>query len=245
MTPQTTTFVTHLYPPAPWQLNGRAWVSLSLIDIKLVRSYIPKELEIVQLLPGKTLGGLYIATYEISSTLTYNELIVFGGLTRRGRQMGAWVTHIYVDNPRSIAGGREIWGLPKQMARFHWIEGDSAPHDVAQGISVRPQVTVYRNELLLCSLSYRWQTPGIPLSLPPGSGSFSTVGNDLVWFSATGNLTPHLLVEAQVDLACNSPFSLMGLENLWFAVSCENLRLQVNAPIAQNVQAIRPINPAL
>jgi acetoacetate decarboxylase len=64
------------YPPAPWQLRGNAIQTLNLVDIDRVRQFVPPELDIVAVLPGKTLGSIYISEYQIGSVLTYNELIV-------------------------------------------------------------------------------------------------------------------------------------------------------------------------
>ena len=53
-----------------------------------------------------------LANYT-SGTLVYRELIVFSHATARGMV----VSHIYVDDEQSLSGGREIWGLPKELAR--------------------------------------------------------------------------------------------------------------------------------
>jgi hypothetical protein len=54
-------------------------------------------------------GGAMLANYE-GGTLAYHELIVF--------RPGLKVSHIYVDSPESMRGGREIWKLPKELAEF-------------------------------------------------------------------------------------------------------------------------------
>ena len=109
------------YPPAPWRLTGRAYVNLQLVPTREVHD-VPSSVQVVQVLPRRTLGGLYLARYDTESTLTYSELIVFSALVRRGRRFGGWVSHIYVDAVESVAGGREIWGLPKDFASFEWGE---------------------------------------------------------------------------------------------------------------------------
>lgn len=68
--------------------------------------------------PGWTFGGVYCAHYGAGSTLEYLELIVIPGLVRRGHRLGAWISHIYVDDAQSVAGGRSIWALPKELAEF-------------------------------------------------------------------------------------------------------------------------------
>ena len=39
------------------------------------------------------------------------------------------LAHIWVDSPQSVAGGRELWAIPKGLARFD-RDGDSATVDV-------------------------------------------------------------------------------------------------------------------
>jgi hypothetical protein len=207
----------HTYPAAPWMLAGRAVISLQLMDVKKVRPLLPQELEIIPILPGKTIGGIYISTYGEGSVLNYSELIVFSSLTRYGDRIGAWITHIYVDNFQSIAGGTNIWGLPKQMARFNWTKGD------------RPQITVYQGEQLLCCLSYGWQSPGIPFSIPPFF-NFSRLESELVWFSAHAKATSHLLLGTDLQIPSASPFADLELSYPWLGFSLDPLTLSVNAP---------------
>jgi acetoacetate decarboxylase len=127
------------YPPAPWKAKGFVVQTLRLIDVEKVRRFVPSELEIVSVLPGKTLGSVYIADYGPGSALEYNELIVAPALTRRGRTIRFWISHIYVDNRDSMAGGREIWGLPKEIAQFNWSQD-------------RREIEIRQEGRLLCSL---------------------------------------------------------------------------------------------
>ena len=101
------------YPAAPWKLKGYALQTLNLIEVEKARNFVPPELEIVSVLPGKTLGGIYLSAYQSGSILEYNELIVVPGLVRYQNKTATWISHIYVDDEKSVAGGREIWGLPK------------------------------------------------------------------------------------------------------------------------------------
>jgi acetoacetate decarboxylase len=114
------------YPQAPWMLYGYAIQTVHLIDIEKARPLIPKELEIVSIWPGKTLGGVYISSYKSGSVLEYSELIVIPAVVSNSGKIGGWVSHIYVDNSDSVAGGREIWGLPKELAEFSWVKGEQS-----------------------------------------------------------------------------------------------------------------------
>src|SRR5688572_23194128 len=124
------------YPSAPWTLKGFAVQTLQLVDTARARSFVPPDLDIVSVLPGKTLGVVYLASYGPESVLSYNELIVVPALTRYGKNVGFWISHIYVDHPDSMAGGREIWGLPKELAQFTWQMGEQNHVLVRQGEQV-------------------------------------------------------------------------------------------------------------
>ena len=68
----------------------------------------------IMVIPHGATSGLFLATYT-GETLAYHELIVF--------RPGLVVSHIYVDDERSLAGGREIWNLPKELAEFRVSPG--------------------------------------------------------------------------------------------------------------------------
>ena len=97
------------------------------------------------------MGGIYLARYGPGSTLEYSELIVFSGVARAGDRLGGWVATIYVDSEESAAGGREIWGLPKEMAMFDWD---------AKGVTVRqPDNLLIRVSGLECRRGFPIRAP--------------------------------------------------------------------------------------
>jgi hypothetical protein len=209
------------YPIAPWSLLGQAWISFHAVDITVMQRFLPAMLEILPIFPGKTLGGIYIASYGEGSVLSYNELIVFCGLVRYGDRISAWVTHIYVDHPQSVGGGRNIWGLPKQLASFHWGKGD------------RPEVTVFQDGGQLCHFSYRWQLPpgmSIPMPIPSWAGAFSWLQSQVMWFSVQGRAKTHFLIETVIEVPDISPFALFNFTHPIMAFSLEDLTVSVQQP---------------
>ena len=84
------------YPEAPWRLQGELIV-------------VPART------PGRQIGGVMLANYT-GGTLAYRELIVFSHATTHGMV----ISHIYVDDERSMQGGIHIWGLPKELATFEY-----------------------------------------------------------------------------------------------------------------------------
>lgn len=205
-----------VYPPAPWNLQGHALLTCHLIDVGLARTVIPPEFEIVSLLPGKTLGGVYLSSYDAGSILPYNELIVTAALVRYGQAIGSWISHIYVDHPDSVAGGREIWGLPKELADFTWSPD---------------RVTVYQADRLLCSLHNLQPWFRLPSSWQPRlKGTvFSQLGPDLLRFesrfqSAIAVGKGHLTVPE------TSPLARLNLGQAVFRIDMANLFLQAGVP---------------
>lgn len=200
------------YPKAPWTLQGYAFQTLQPLDIDRVRSLIPRELEIIPVWPGKTLGGVYLSDYGSGSVLQYSELIVIAAVVGYKGKFGGWISHIYVDNSDSVAGGREIWGLPKEIAEFRWD---------------KEHVTVRQGNRLLCSFNYNRQGFGWQQWL--GASGFSTLGSDLLIFPA--ELESHLgLVSSKLEVPPESPFASLSLCQPWLTVHCDQMRMVVSAP---------------
>ncbi|NJN88077.1 MAG: acetoacetate decarboxylase family protein [Leptolyngbyaceae cyanobacterium SL_7_1] len=201
-------------PPAPWTLNGFAYVSLQLVDWDKAYAHVPSHLTLLSVLPGYTLGGIYLASYGTGSTLPYSELIVIPGLVQLGNTVGAWISHIYVDNPDSVAGGRQIWGLPKEMAEFDW-QAD------------RTRVTVQQGDRLLCDLQTDWH---LSLWRQPFVGNvFSQIHSTLMQFVGKASFQP-ALTGAQVYIPPTAPFANLGLDRPLVVVGCQDLDLWVEAP---------------
>ena len=200
------------YPQAPWLLQGYAYQTLQLLDVNRVRPLIPPELNIISVLPGKTIGGVYLANYGTGSVLEYNELIAIAALVTHGGKFGAWVSHIYVDNADSVAGGREIWGLPKQIAEFTWEP---------------ERVTARQGDRLLCCLNYNRSGFGWRQQL--SASSFSTLRNSLLAFPA--RLEAQIgLTSSKLEVPLESPLTALNLSQPWLTVSCDQMRLQVGIP---------------
>lgn len=204
------------YPPPPWTLQGYAFQTVNLFDIDYCRSFIPSELQIISVLPGKTLGGVYFSSYQSGSVLEYNELIVVPALVRYQEKIAAWVSHIYVDNEDSVAGGREIWGLPKELANFTWD---------TDGLSV------YQNNCQLCSFYHQkgifnfstwWRQP---LS----GNVFGGLNTDLLLFSSTFK-SYISLINGQLKIPSESPLAALNMSQPMAIFNLTELTLIVNSP---------------
>ena len=203
------------YPQAPWKLQGHGFQTVNLLSIDRVRPFVPTELKIVSVAPGKTLGGLYVASYNVNSTLIYSELIVVSAIVRHAGQLGAWISHIYVDNPDSMLGGQNIWGLPKQLAQFTWEIGQKS------------RVQVHQDDRLLCTLGCSWKLPGWQQSLSPPI--LSKLHSNLMVFEGQAAFKFYL---AGIDLqiSSQSPFAALEIEQPLLGFYADPLHLVAGIP---------------
>ncbi|MEU0742205.1 acetoacetate decarboxylase family protein [Streptomyces sp. NPDC006134] len=104
------------YPPEPWHLEGRLYVSVWTVPRSDVTAPLPPEVRPVTLL-GRALVGTAWAVYEGDGVLRYREVLRAVLVRRRFRPM-ATITGIWVDSEASRAGGRALWGVPKELAVF-------------------------------------------------------------------------------------------------------------------------------
>lgn len=134
------------YPPPPWHLSGQSWLGVFRVDRNPL---VANEYKHV-------LNPRHVAVALIrylSGTLRYDELIV-GSLVRHRGRIGLYVHHIWVDDLASLWGGRNIWGLQKEMALFAWEENVVTISD-ADGLIAQIQVNQTR----------AWM-PSLPLWMP-------------------------------------------------------------------------------
>ena len=171
------------HPAPPWHLNGEF-----LIVPAIVRP--------------QALGGVLLANYA-SGTLAYRELIVFERATRRGMV----ISHIYVDDEQSMHGGRQIWGLPKELATFEY---GRTRFEAAQ-----------EQPLLRATIRRR---PGrLPLIVPAPivSEAGATLG------IARVRAAPALVT---LDVPAASPFAHLGLSGTHLGLAGDGLRLTMPPP---------------
>lgn len=192
------------FPPAPWHLAGECWVGLFQADAPL-----PCPAPWKPLLSART--AMVALMHYDTGTLRYDELMV-GPLVRAGTHLGLLVSSIWVDSPTSVAGGRTLWQLPKQLARFAWEEGRVRIEDADGPIAT---LSVQRNPARL---------PRLPLPMPGIGGG---PGN---WCHFTGRLRGRL---SRGGLGVEQwsprfPFRLAGPAS--FSVRASGMQLTVPAP---------------
>jgi acetoacetate decarboxylase len=143
-----------------------------LLDRKRVRPLVPEAVCILPVLPGKTLGLLMWVHYGLGSTLNYNELIFLPALVIYRGRIGMWVSHIYVDDEQSYLGGRQMFGVPKELARFEWPSARMGTARMFLG----------NQEVIRADFSQ----PSWSLPLPVLLGAFGNATGQVRWFSGVG-----------------------------------------------------------
>jgi acetoacetate decarboxylase len=176
------------HPAAPWHLHG--------------------ELVIV---PSPSLAhpvrGVFLADYQ-AGTLQYHELIVISHVTPRGLV----VSHIYVDDEQSLSGGREIWGLPKELAEF----------DVS-----RRSFIVRQAGNLLLRASIRRKPGWLPIFIP--APITSRAGE--AFGRARVKAAPALV---SLEIPDESPFAHLGLAGRYVGLAGDDMQLTMPAPLRRS-----------
>lgn len=120
------------YPPAPWTMEGVWMFSIHPVRRSLAAANLPAPLRPLWLPAGRTLGWSFISQYGPGSTLEYQEAAC-GLVLRRGARPALWISGLVVDSPSSVAGGRNLWGLPKELADIAWSSPERDRASAAQG----------------------------------------------------------------------------------------------------------------
>ncbi|MBK1788241.1 acetoacetate decarboxylase family protein [Prauserella cavernicola] len=108
------------YPPQPWNLAGNAYLSVWSVP----RSGLPRVPATVRPL---TIGGNAVVftawiDYQPPGQLAYHELLSTVAVRNGPRATGS-ITEIWVDSEISLAGGRELWAIPKDLATLEFAYG--------------------------------------------------------------------------------------------------------------------------
>lgn len=184
-------------------------MSLHLVDIAAALRSMPPGLRPISVWPGKTLGGILLGYYGPGSTLEYHELAVLTGLARHRGRFGFWVSHLYVDSEASVIGGRRL-GLDKRVANFDW-SGGMPPF----------YVTVAHEDRHLLSVRGSRGLPLLPFWL--GAGSFSRLGDGILWFSSRFRAWWRIC-RVEYTIPKNSPLAELRLGRPLAAVAAKRAR---------------------
>jgi Acetoacetate decarboxylase (ADC) len=131
--------VSEAYPPEPWRLRGDLHASVFAVPLASVRVDLPPGWRPLRWGRFGVVGTAWVS-YQPGGVLAYQELMSTL-LVRRGWRVLPTITHTWVDSPASRAGGRELWGIPKELAAFGAFRASADDGPIAAG-SVRLRVSL-------------------------------------------------------------------------------------------------------
>lgn len=108
------------YPSPPWHTHGYAAIRAYRVPREVVQ--VPEGLTI-RSRRGQCTGLLAYVRYLAPSPLQYAELIWMPTMVEAKGKKGWYVARMHVDDESTLAAGREVWALPKTMARFEESDG--------------------------------------------------------------------------------------------------------------------------
>jgi len=197
--------VSATYPPQPWDLVGRGWITTWALD----RAALPELPAGVRPVGrrGRAVAATMFVDYGASGLLAYGELLA-GVLVRRGARVGLAITDIWVDSPASREGGRALWGVPKELADF----GDLSTEPVdGELVASTAGADLARASFTPARL------PGVPLPLPVTAFIAQTVpvgpsdapGAETVWTPVRAGARSVRLARGRWSSPATSPLGWM------------------------------------
>lgn len=122
------------YPPEPWDLTGTGTVTTWRVPVadlpQLPAGVRPAAVR------GTAVATTAFVRYDERGLMAYDELLA-AVLVRHGRGLGLSITQIWVDSETSMAGGRGLWGIPKDLATFGELYAGTAAGPIASCALVR------------------------------------------------------------------------------------------------------------
>ncbi|RKR86852.1 acetoacetate decarboxylase [Micromonospora pisi] len=159
------------YPPEPWDLRGQMYVSVWAVPHAELPP-LPEGLAHIE--RPVTLGGRGLivgawAEYQPGGVLHYREMLA-AVLVRVKARPALAVTDIWVDSRSSRDGGRELWGIPKELAELEISSGAVPGNDAITASARAASLTIAR-----CLIRPGRRLPGrwpfrLTVAQPLGSG---------------------------------------------------------------------------
>ncbi|MEU4743314.1 acetoacetate decarboxylase family protein [Actinosynnema sp. NPDC023658] len=191
------------FPPEPWVLHGRACVSAWLVPATALPPLPVRPVTVA----GRALVGTAFVDYRPPG-LAYHEVLA-AVLVRRGFRIGVSIARIWVDSPVSLAGGRALWGIPKEVADFEWGDDLAASARDSQGPIASVRVRASRFGVRLPVAVSTWQAFGDGLARTP--------------LRATGRVSP---ARAAWDIAPDGPLAWLLPHRPLLGVAVDRLRMR-------------------
>ena len=114
-------------PPEPWHLRGAMRAALWLVPRRDLPPWPLPEGARAVTIAGRSPLITFWVDYGDGGDLAYRELLVAVAV-RQGAGLAATAVQVWVDDERSLAGGRHLWAIPKQPAAFDFRPLPPARH---------------------------------------------------------------------------------------------------------------------
>lgn len=187
------------HAPAPWQLEGDAYILM----LKFPRTFLEQHTFIPPQLQGKRSGHcgyLMFVHYRQSDVGPYDELLFIPGTFRFPDGKRYWsISRIYVSSHASVWHGQRNWGIPKAHADFSVAWGKDGTKDDEIRLSHQGEVFAQ-----LRFRARRWGTPFSSGWTPQALRTLSQLRDDTMYTFAPevkARLHPARLLEAKCDPA--------------------------------------------
>ena len=119
---------TPAYPPQPWDLAGLGHLTTWTVPVGALPP-LPSGARPVTV-RGHAIVSTAFVSYSTQGLMAYDELLA-ALVVRHGRWFGLSITDIWVDSESSMLGGRELWGIPKDLATFDGLRATTAAGPIA------------------------------------------------------------------------------------------------------------------
>ncbi|HEX2915530.1 MAG TPA: acetoacetate decarboxylase family protein [Chloroflexia bacterium] len=190
------------YPAPPWHLQGQLYGSIWAVPAGSFKYELEPRFHSLRALGYQGVFAGFV-DYQDGSSLVYHELLAGLLVTRKGGLGTAFsITHMWVDSSASRQGGREIWGVPKEMAQFdyHYSRGQ---RDL--------QASARSAEIALANGNFKAVTPVLPwLRLPVFFPNWQFLQNRVVSSNGTFWCAPEFCRGGMV-IPPESPLASLGI----------------------------------
>ncbi|NOY53609.1 MAG: acetoacetate decarboxylase family protein [Deltaproteobacteria bacterium] len=200
----------------PWSLSGYCIMIFYLVPARRAEELVPSPLEVSEVVPGATLGGLYAALYQTGEVGPFSEFSAFPALVRYGKRRGFYAPFSMVESLDDLPGYRGAWGLRKECASFEWREdGGHYGLDVLCGTQ----------KIVSIQLSSHRLTLPIRVSFP----FFHVRSRGVVSYHADYAARVHLS-SSSVDIPAESPLTEYGLKRKLMTTLWESTKILLHPP---------------
>jgi len=200
----------------PWSLGGYCMMIFYLVSSRQAAELVPSPLEVSEVVPGATLGGLYAALYQTGDFGTLSEFSAFPALVRYKKRRGFFVPFSMVESRDDLPGYKGAWGLRKECASFEWQETKDHYH---------LNVLCGTQRIVSIDLNTRRLTLPIRISFP----FFHVRSRGVISYHADYAARVHLS-SSNVDIPPESPLTEYGLKRKVMTTLWESTKILLHPP---------------